>query len=527
MRKVFDTIRSIIKKPITYVLIGLTWSIVIEKLVFDFSHMATKNLLFYMLAKVILMLSIYLFVNWVEKMVIRIKQKDYGAKVFLIVFTVTFVIYILVTCLAWPGNWNVDEVFIYLNIIKFDVLFAQGYFTNLFYMISLMLIPTIGGIVIFQSFFFSIIAAYIVQKIVMKYGKYGYLSLLIFLNIQTIYLAITPLRASMTVFLGLLFFESVLSNRRFEGVQIYIWALFMVILGFSRPEMFWFIVLGMGYILFDKTYKARQKANFVLVCGILIFGVLLINSFYDRDERREKLITSFPVALNGMIKESDIREEREWQYINKVLDLQVINEMESWRDFFKANELFAKKWPVSDETYRNFMVGVSQLTLKYPIHYIKAKLPMFYASIGVSREWAWVSMTEDLEKLVRSVSGEKYLHRFSIPFPESRSYVLSKIITGLDSELWNIKLYYFYWNQAVILISVFLASFVLLIRLNRNRLITLFAYWGFFTMVYLTFPVTWEMYFLPSYVWGILILVLLILEYFISENNVKPNIKRM
>ena len=64
--------------------------------------------------------------------------------------------------LSWPGIFKGDEFYVIPTNLQLEVNYIQSLYTNIFYILSLCIIPTVGGITFFQVLIISIIVGYII-----------------------------------------------------------------------------------------------------------------------------------------------------------------------------------------------------------------------------------------------------------------------------------------------------------------------------------------------------------------------------
>ena len=280
----------------------------------------------------------YFIVNFIDQ--VRLKNKGYisWGKHFLAYLGVMVVLLLLL----YPGHWVGDE-FQILNVVQDYSLYSwQNYFTNIFYTLSLYLIPTGVGIVIVQITIISLIVGYIISTSRELFRqKYTHLLLFIpFLFFPVLLNNLYPLRITLVSYILLLVIALLIflykgivrpSHPKLFFLQA---ATLIALISFWRSEAIIYLTLLPLYAFkLDLLSKEslRKGSTYIL----FLFSILIILLFYGvvKITTSDKYqITATLNPLSTIIQGEGIedRNKEELDKIGKVLNLDIIKKYPSY-----------------------------------------------------------------------------------------------------------------------------------------------------------------------------------------------------
>lgn len=479
-----------------------------EKAFFSFANMQAKNWILYIVCKLLLFVIELVIPQIIYNCVIKSENKKW-----IMVFTGIFLIYFICLLLSWPGNWNNDEFLILGNIFEFNIQYHQSFFTNIFYILSLMIIPNCGAIILFQMMICAIIATYVIKKIYERCGKRAFYALLLFLSPATIYYLIYPLRVCLYSFTFLLLiiklFGIYKKDGNFTGELIWIGVLTAIVSTWRTESIF--MIIFVPVVLIVTFYKKMDKrlVIYFLIATYLPFAIFSkVNGFGDKNVKQTALLWSFVTGFSVMLQDDNIVSpnlQEDLKNIDAIMNIEKMTQNAHPYDFYAVyNEI--GPFEFTDKEYKDCVKSIARLIICNPIKYVQAKYELFELSTGLKSDAWWVSTPVSKENAwnivsMYQVSGD--ILKIYQPINDICRESFVTVLTGMYqiNETGNMA-YHYIWNLWLPLVLLCILTVLLLIKKKIYYTFLNAAVIGDFMLVYLTAPTANPMYFWPFYLIG-------------------------
>jgi len=170
----------------------------------------------------------------------------------------------------------------------------------------------------------------------------------------------------------------------------------------------------------------------------------------------------------------------------------------------------------STKDYRNFLFSTTNLIIRNPVKYIKAKLPMFLASAGISRKWRWVEGILDLgaqRKVFDSYNISYELERYLTPINQE---IRAKFVTLINC-MYRISnnlplLFRLFWNSFFPLLMLFVLWLISIFKRMWVYFSVASLYLAEFAIVFLFASAANVMYYLPFYIGGYMLAIYYVID---------------
>lgn len=289
--------------------------------------------------------------------------------------------------LTWPGIWRMDEFGILNSATLLLPVFWQNYLTSLFYVFSLMLVPVPSGVIIVQCALISLMAGYIINFFVKRFGKTGLAAFIPCLFFPVLDSNLYPMRMSlygfMELFLLVLLFERILHSVSSMGFICVLAALVTV----WRTEAVYYFILFPLLLLILFMKKWDKKCLIRVICGYLVCALCLFVPQTVGDKLtsgNQYDLTSVVLPLVPLVNEAYGREDCEEQLaaIDKVVNVEIAVEGarqgRSGISLFWGEPEFQREY--SDEEYGAFKSAYYALVMKFPAVFLEERFDCFLHS---------------------------------------------------------------------------------------------------------------------------------------------------
>lgn len=500
-----------------------------ERVFFDFSNMSLYNNMIYLFSKLLLLFLLFI----VPQLMYKIFSNNHNKK-WIMVYSIIFAIYILALLLSWPGNWNNDEFLILGNIQHFDFTYHQSFFTNIVFILGLMLIPSCAGIIIIQSCIIALISTIMIIILYKQIGKLSYFLMPVVLSPVTIYFVIYPLRVGLYSFTFLLLFVlliDVINKKKMTYKTTTIIALLTAVIATWRGEsvIAIFVVPILLILLLRKVINLKIITN-LLVCIIVPFLIFSkVNSFADQHVEQSAILWSFLTGLSDMVQYDNLRSpnlKQDLENINVVISLDKLKQNSS---SFNLDKVYSAVGPLcfTNEQYNKTLRSIERLIIFNPEKYIKSKFILFKASVGLDPNYSWVAPAINKEEALQIISLYNVSNSVSQiynPFNDTLRETFVKFLTGMYLVNGNRMIaFYYMWS---IWIPILLLIIMTVVEIFRKRismiLLNLFVLTDL-TLVFLMAPTASVMYFFPFYILGYVLVIyevgMIIRKYIVLKNK--------
>lgn len=435
---------------------------------------------------------------------------------------------IIMLALVYPGNWLWDE-FVILHEVKIYSLYAwQNYFTNIFYTFCLYLIPSAISIILIQLVFISIVVGYVISKarlLLHGHTKLAICLFIPFLTIPVLYYNLYPLRLTLysyieiLVIIKLLFLHLRPSDIHNKYTEMVIFTVLITLVAFWRSEGIYFLLL-LPYIAIKlNLLQFRSKRNllpygWIALCLLIIsVGVYITRS--TSNPKYELSVTLNPLSTMIQHKLKGDNIDQKLADIDKVLELDVLKAKPSYTETPALWE-----GGVQDDYYLH-MSEYNKAALYIIVHnpdlFIQNRAKTFLAANTLDKTIPQINNggidffkpSMQARPLIQEFQQEPLIGTIS----KDVKVNTTRALLAIDSNDKNSLVSHAVWNiiPIVILLAVFTAW-----HLFRRSFIWMLL--GFlvlirFTLIFLTAPGGYFMYYLPVYMSGLLLITLPLLLY--------------
>lgn len=301
-----------------------------------------------------------------------------------------FALNMVLLILTWPGIWRMDEFGILNSATLLLPVFWQNYLTSLFYVFSLMLIPVPSGVIIVQCALISLMAGYIINFFVKRFGKAGILAFIPCLFFPVLDSNLYPMRMSLYGFMELLLLvlllERSLGKEKREKNLVFICVLAALVTVWRTEAVYYFILFPLLLIiLFIKKWDKRRLIRAIsgyLACTLCLFVPQTVGDRLTSGNQYD--LTSVVLPLVPLVNEAYGRKDCEEQLaaIDKVIDVETAVEGakqgRSGISLFWSEPGFQREY--SDDEYGAFKSAYYELSVKFPAVFLEERFDCFLHS---------------------------------------------------------------------------------------------------------------------------------------------------
>ncbi|GAA0077153.1 hypothetical protein UT300005_15310 [Clostridium sp. CTA-5] len=502
----------------------ITISFFTERKFFEFKGLNDNQKITYVLCKILFCITVIGIIALISHMIKMIRNGEEKYKVFIRFFILIMIIYGILVYTTWPGNWNNDEIFILSCVRSFNFVFHQSIFTNIFYVLCLMLMPFAGGIVLVQAIIFASIISYIMTQSFYRFGKKSWFILPVFFSIPTLYFMLYPLRIGLySIMFLLLLFElyQIFEDKYTSAKKLYFIGILTTIVAYFRGESICLtILIPIIMLIFFRKYVGN-KVIAKTICIIIVLATIFncINKQADKELEKKATLWSFMTGFSVLLQDDNLRSNNLEEDLNNINNIMPIDRLTLNASTTNVELLQETVGPLefTDEEYKKFIGSAIKLIINNPIKYIKVKSDIFIQSTGVSTQYRWVPPVpneEELKGVLRAYNISEDISAFLNSFNQMQR---SKIIYALTG-MYRINngngpvAFYIYWNQLIPIILLFLMSVVSLIKKKFGFVIISLIYYIHLILVYLMVPTNHVMYFYQFYLLGYVLSILYLLS---------------
>jgi len=454
----------------------------------------------------------------------------------LLCFAIVFLIFILL----YPGHWVWDEFNILNEAKHYHPDGWQSIFTNIYYTLCLYIYPTGVSIVFFQIVIIAIVMGYLLA-VVRKYIHTPwlvYLLLLVFISPVMLINDLYPLRLTIYSYLELAFLtllvDSYLDKSIRENKFLFIVSSFLIMfLCFWRSEGIFYIltlpIAAQRFSIIRGIRKLEFPAFICLTGALIIFASgYLVNKHYSSSRYILPVVVNpLSVMLQSPLKGPAVKSDL--QKINQVLDINLVKKESSYTEV-------PSYWDGAVRTdYSQHLTGFYSAYLDLVIHnpesFIKARIQTFLATNSLDSNTTNANSMgllsykqESASPLHQAIVDNFYNSNIeSHPFSYNVRYNISHALLMLDSNDYISKLGRIIWS--VIPTVVLLLALVIFFIIKRlwvflGVCVLLIAHT---TLLFLTAPASYFMYYIPIYLCGGVLVILVGIHFYkrFSEKTIR------
>lgn len=441
-----------------------------------------------------------------------------------------FLIYFIINCslllILWPGTWQRDDIIVLRGATQYNINAWHHILTSYFDIVFAHILPFPGGIIFIRIFIASASVSYIIQTCEQKWKlffsiKYVIVDILIkcipFLMPTVIYYLCTGWRMGVYSFLELLLISICLCAK--EKIWTYNKLIFFAILislvSTWRTEGFIYLLVSIVPMINQKV-EIRKKLVFaiVLLCS---FSTIFIYQNKSAGNSNYEVVATLSQCAE-LVRAADYEKDaNDIHKIEKVLNTSEIyeNPEKIGADLYWGGELVKENYTKDD--YRQYINGFINLIIKYPRVFVKERWNRVVDASNMKNTKNWTispayNLYRDIEeKHISYFREQKWVGNVPV-FKNLREKAI--LILGCANEDFTIKSSYkIFWNPFITIIMGFIGIFGLQIHKKRYEFIICMLPMLKAFIVIMTQPVGYLMYFLPTSMFGMCVLIDLILFY--------------
>jgi len=326
-----------------------------------------------------------------------IKKADAGFRRYTLIY---FAINLLLLVFTWPGIWRMDEFGIFSNAIRLQPVFWQNYLTSIFYIFSVMLVPTPAGVILVQIAINSLITGWVIRKMTVRLqkgkdrpqgdAKTVCLCYLPFLFFPVIDSNLYPMRMSVYAFLELLLIVLLYEEKEKSFRTAFLWkiAALGAVVTVWRTEAIYYLaaIPVLIVVLFCKSWTKKEKQKTIL-CYLFMTLFLFVPQQLGNQltSGNEYDLTSVVLPVVPLVEEAAKHEDAKGilSKIDRVISVQTA--LEGAKEnrsgislYWSRRDEFVREYTDSD--YRAFKHAYYRLVLKYPAVFLKERWDCFVHS---------------------------------------------------------------------------------------------------------------------------------------------------
>lgn len=334
-----------------------------------------------------------------------------------------YALMVVLLILTWPGVWRMDEFGILFEARNIFPVFWQHYFTSIFYIMALMLIPIPSGILLLQNFCISLVVGWLLfrfQELFLQNRRQGWIWLgyLPFLLPPVLDSNLYPMRMSLCAYLELLILAElvfVFREKKISDRKLIILALLSAVMINWRSEAIYYVAaLPVCFVFLCRKFTDRKRRAGFIICTLAGTLFLMLPQktgeklFYTNTHEYEltsMMLSAAPLmeSISGEVKggsyipeseeearkvleddtasRSDIQSCR-WYLMDQVLDVEKAAEAartgQNVSSLYWSDSEFVRDY--TDEQYAAFKKIYWQLVLERPGVFMKERFQTFLRS---------------------------------------------------------------------------------------------------------------------------------------------------
>ncbi len=252
-----------------------------------------------------------------------------------------FLVMMALLVIMWPGIWRFDEMQVINWVTNGYVFYWQHWFSSLYFLVCLELIPIPAGILILQNLFAAIVVGSVLNRLETLAGRKWCIAAFVFLLLP----AVTdnnlyPIRSTPAAYLELFVLfslaDSIYTNKKLSGRQIVLLGILTGIAAAWRPENLVYVVLIPLILLLVRKYSFRKVFLFFLITVVFFAGINRVQNLglergqseHGYRDKERYTLSGIMWPLGELIK-TDFKSddpEKDLETIDRVLSVDMIRE---------------------------------------------------------------------------------------------------------------------------------------------------------------------------------------------------------
>ena len=480
---------------------------------------------FYIVIKVIFVLLMLLLGMAAYKRLSHVRISKSLIKENFAYYGIIAIVYIAVLIALWPGNWGAvgDEVQVFLSVKNLRVWPDQGIMSSLFMLLCIMIYPDPGIIAAVQVIISVVVIGNIIKSVSLELENkiIKYFLIVLFITLPALCFVTCPIRIWLySIFLILLIENLFLIKKEkdeniFWNKAIIVSVLLSVVVNY-RSEGLLFALISPLVILLSRTAKKYKiKALILLISSLVVVTVFLRvlvklgNGNTLNQHSGLKYVTVLSTILSDPEKYKKIAPE-DIENIDKVYDIETMLDNASMSSPFNGT-IAERSFPEpTAEEMKAFKKSVYNIILKNIPTYLECRWEAAKWSLGVYPYYPTVGFIWNQETidewsrhtdLPGDISGE--FRRYDNN--SFREYISEKLVFSFNIKgVMSFYIFYAFWLPCILIPLMFIIN---LIKRDYFESGMCFALFLQLVMVVLMAPGRYQMYYLPFYFLGWIMLL--------------------
>lgn len=504
-----------------------------DRIFFDHSAIKSEWKLYFFLKLVLVPVLFYL---WKFIFSIPSLLKHDTTKVTVRVGIAYFSLMMLVLSITWPGIWGWDEAFVVNNTRVLKLNYWQNFITSIFYILSAMIIPSVGGILIVQNIIISIILSYVFQFVRKDFHKncFSYIFLFTFLSPSTIYQNIYPLRATLCGYFELLFIVvtiELLNGKFSKNIHLFLtlYVLLGSVIGTWRSESIVYLVIVPTLVLM---YKIKcQNIRFPSFCVYLLMSTTLIllsteiqNNGSEIENRNRGYghynLTAVVSPLGYIYKNVNNLDHDLLINLEQMIDTELFYQYSRPVDaFWDVDFMKISNVDLEDELLSDAMDEIFSLFLRYPLLFLENRLNLLEETIISAYPGSRASIHDHISN--NFIFLDNAIEKM---YPSSRLNFIETLRNYISASTENnfINVFARFTQFIVPFITIFLYFIYCFFKKRWDLFVICSIPCSRFLLVFLTAPSHYFMYYFPVYLVGMSLCMYIIVHILTKLFSMKP-----
>lgn len=475
-------------------------------------------------SKLLLLPFLYIIILEIKRLIINSKEEK--VKMNIIISIIYFCILMCILLLIWPGAWSWDDISIVYGTNIYEFTPWQHFFSGLFQILCLEILPFNTGILIIQIFISALIVGYSVSELtyLIKFkqqNKKIIFSILLFIPCilpPMVEYILSGFRMGIYSYIELLLIVKCIKfyvQKETIATSELVSIIFLgIIVACWRSEAIYYI-LALPLFLLLLGRKKTDIKKIIPAALILIITTFLIGKINNKmiGQNNYSLLATINPLVEIIKEEKRINSTYEFEGISKVMNIDIIDSKSniSGEGYYGMNIV---KENYTKEDYSKYMKSYVKLLLRYPKTAFKSMWNMFVDSSGLG-----VKNKKSLMRSGMTVSSATVFDLYNdknlsgYMWNDSKSILKDPInleirnkflryIGCLDKNL-NVTIpYYLNWNLFIPITLLLITAIMSLIKKKYIMFYIGLLLIGRFILVFMTACAPYFMYYLSIYLIG-------------------------
>lgn len=403
-----------------------------DRFYFEKMTLESEHIVSYILVKLLLLVLLTVFWQAVYELTVNRNSSMRETFKYAMIYFVPMMVLLFI---MWPGPIADGDIpYFMLHESKYSYNYYLHYITSLVHILGLMVFPFLTGIIIFQSFCYSLIVGYTVKRAVRFFGsKTAYLIYAIFMipsmAYYSLYINRTPVYGYIYVLLLSVLIFDFLEGRKLDLKKLASLMVMAAVLSTLRYEGIYLVVTVP--ILMVIAYRPKRRIrSFVawIICIVVTMNIVGIpQSIWEKEHSdsfaNKRLIPAIVHSMSNML-EYDI--EGDFETIDKVVSVDIMREHANIHNITPLS-MGAERKGYTEEEGELFVRESVRIFLKNLPEFLKVRFETFHFTALESED-----MIQDFDYYMENSFSGKSLF-VEEKFPEARKKTIKLLVNNPSS----------------------------------------------------------------------------------------------